>query len=161
MPLLSGMLCLRGAAVPSLAEEWQAFNGDGAPAVEPDGFVHTGIPCAVSGASMAAVTCLRDPARARHGALALDIEELDALYSGFPDLLDAAAFTIADPIMGERIFAAIVPSPGESVTEIEFREYLEDLEVAPFKVPEKLVVVSQIPRGEDGRIARERILEQI
>ncbi len=110
---------------------------------------------------MSMLTCLRDSSQARHGGLALRHRGTGRAVRRLPDFLDAAAFTVADPIMGERIFAAVVPQPGECVAEAEFRDYLEELDVAPFKLPEKLVVVTRIPRDGSGRVQRELILEQI
>ncbi len=160
-PVLSGTLALRGAAVPSDWDAFARFNLDRAPASDADGFLNTGLPCAVTDAAMNSLTCMPEEGVMRHGGVAIDIEELDGLYAGFPDFLDAAAFTIADPLMGERIFAAVVPQPGETVAEADFRDYLEELDVAPFKMPEKLVAVRLIPRDETGRVLRTRILDEI
>jgi acyl-CoA synthetase (AMP-forming)/AMP-acid ligase II len=91
----------------------------------------------------------------------IDIRELDRIYGDFPDFLDVAAFTIDDPIMGERIFAAAAPPPGAAAGEPEFRAYLESLEISPVKIPEKLVVVSVIPRDAQGCVLRADILSQL
>lgn len=160
-PVLSGTLALRGAAVPSDWEALARFNPHRSLTKNSDGFLNTGLPCAVTGAAMNALACMPEEGVMRHGGVAIDIEELDGLYAGFPDFLDAAAFTIADPIMGERIFAAVVPPPGEGIAEADFRDYLEELDVAPFKMPEKLVAVRLIPRDEVGRVLRARILDEI
>ena len=39
--------------------------------------------------------------------------------------------------------------------------FLEDRRVAPYKLPDKLLVVRQIPRDAQGRILREEILKQV
>ena len=36
------------------------------------------------------------------------------MYASYPEFLDAAAFAIDDPVMGDRIFAAVVPRPDQS-----------------------------------------------
>jgi mycobactin salicyl-AMP ligase len=108
-----------------------------------------------------ALICLPEPDLAYHGGVLIDIRELDRIYGDFPDFLDAAAFTIDDPVMGERIFAAVVPLPGAAPGEPEFRAYLESLEISPVKFPEKLVVVSVIPRDAQGRVLRGDILSQL
>lgn len=160
-PVLSGELCLRGPSLPSSAEEFAALNGGARLMQDQEGFINTGIPCAVGDAAMTSLILRPDPGLVCHGGLLLDIEELDRLYADFPDFLDAAAFTIDDPVMGQRIFAAVVPPPGAAPREREFREYLHNLEIAPFKIPEKLVAVTIIPRDAQGRVLRGQILDQI
>ncbi len=51
----------------------------------------------------------RDPELLHHGGFAIAASELDQLYQSFPGYLDAACFVLPDPIIGDRIFAAVVP----------------------------------------------------
>jgi non-ribosomal peptide synthetase component E (peptide arylation enzyme) len=39
--------------------------------------------------------------------------------------------------------------------------FLAEQGVAPYKFPDKLLVVKQIPRGADGRVLRDRLLQQV
>ncbi|MEJ2517869.1 MAG: hypothetical protein P8Y82_07775 [Methyloceanibacter sp.] len=39
--------------------------------------------------------------------------------------------------------------------------FLEERNVAPYKFPEKLLIVRSIPRDAQGRIQRDQILKQI
>jgi mycobactin salicyl-AMP ligase len=149
-------LCVGGASAPGDDER---FTG-GRLRIDPDGFINTGIPCAVD-MSNKTLLCLPESDVAYHGGMLIDIRELDRIYGDFPDFLDVAAFTIDDPIMGERIFAAAAPPPGMAAGEPEFRAYLESLEISPVKIPEKLVVVSIIPRDAQGGVLRADILSQI
>ncbi|MDZ4790258.1 MAG: class I adenylate-forming enzyme family protein [Hyphomicrobiales bacterium] len=158
--MLSGELCLRGAAAPTLLGTLAELN-PGASIVDADDFINTGLECTFADAAMSMIACAPQPLLARMGGVAIDIEELDRLYAGFPGFLDAAAFTISDRLLGERIFAAVAPPPGESVAESDFRNYLESLDIAPFKFPEKLVVVKYVPRDSEGSVLRERILSEI
>jgi mycobactin salicyl-AMP ligase len=157
-PALSGELCVRGPSAPQKQNLPTAvrFKCDG------DGFVNTGISCMVAERETGKLLiCLPEPDVAYHGGVLVDVPELDRIYAEFPDFLDAAAFTIDDPVMGERIFAAVVPLPGAAPAEPEFRAYLASLELSPVKIPEKLVVVSLIPRDGQGRVLRTEILSRI
>jgi mycobactin salicyl-AMP ligase len=87
--------------------------------------------------------------------------ELDGLYQAFPGFLDAACFALPDPLLGDRIFAAVSPKPGEPVSLDEFISFLEGRRVAPYKFPGRLLMVRQIPRDAQGRILREEILKQV
>ncbi len=84
--------------------------------------------------------------------------ELDRLYSSYPGVIDAAAFTIKDATLGERLLAAIIPNPGESLSYEEFKNHLLTQNISPAKIPEKLVTVEEIPRNEDGIVTRSAIL---
>lgn len=149
-------LCVGGASAPWDDERFTR----GRLRREPDGFINTGIPCVVDEPGRS-LRCLPEFDVAYHGGVLIDIRELDRIYGDFPDFLDVAAFTIDDPIMGERIFAAAAPPPGTAAGEPEFRAYLESLEISPVKIPEKLVVVSIIPRDAQGRVLRADILSQL
>ena len=96
-----------------------------------------------------------------YGGLSVSAQELDKLYGEYDGISDAAAFAFDDPVMGERIMAAIVPKPGVTIAFDEFVDYLNARQVAPYKVPDRLVTVKAIPRDGDGAVLRDKVLEQI
>jgi non-ribosomal peptide synthetase component E (peptide arylation enzyme) len=103
----------------------------------------------------------RDPELLQHGGFAIAVSELDALYQGFPGFLDAACFVLPDPIVGDRIFAAVARRPGEALSLEALHRFLAEHAVAPYEFPDKLLVVRQIPRDASGRVLREQILAQV
>jgi mycobactin salicyl-AMP ligase len=103
----------------------------------------------------------QDPELLHHGGFAIAASELDGLYQAFPGFLDAACFVLPDPILGERIFAAVSPKAGEAVSLEALHEFLADRQVAPYKFPDKLLVVRDIPRDAQGRILRDEILKKV
>ena len=84
--------------------------------------------------------------------------ELDKIYQQFPGFVDAAAFSIKDPALGERLFAAIIPQPNDAPSYEEFKKFLLDQQISPAKIPEKLVTVEEIPRTGEGLVERQAIL---
>ena len=102
-----------------------------------------------------------DPDLLRHGGVAIAASEFDELYRGFPGFLDAACFVLPDPVVGDRVFAAVVPRPGEAISLETLNRFLAERGVAPYKLPDKIVVVKQIPRDGDGRVLHEQILQQV
>ena len=68
---------------------------------------------------------------------------------------------LSDPVIGDRIFAAVLPRPGEAVSLEALKDFLAERGVAPYKFPDKLLVVKQIPRDADGRVLRDEILKQV
>jgi mycobactin salicyl-AMP ligase len=102
-----------------------------------------------------------DPELLHHGGVSIAACEFDELYRGFPGFLDAACFVLPDAIVCDRVFAAIVPRPAESISLEALHRFLEERQVAPYKFPDKLLVVKQIPRDAEGRLLREQILKQV
>jgi acyl-CoA synthetase (AMP-forming)/AMP-acid ligase II len=80
-------------------------------------------------------------------------EEIDSVLKGHPDVMDAMAFVIPDPVLGEDIAAMVVPADAH-VTEPELRRYLLD-RLVPFKVPRKIFFVDGIPKTPTGKPIRE------
>ena len=148
---LNGEVLLRGRALP------QPLGIGG----ETTDFIATGIRCFVHGEEQTRFHCTPDGDRIHHGGVTLSAAELDALYGEFPGFIDAAAFGIEDPIMGHRVIAAVVPHPNATPSLSEFRDFLTAKDIAPFKLPDQMVIAKTIPRGPDGAIDRAGILNEI
>ncbi len=108
------------------------------------------------GGMAACLRIKRDPELLHHGGVALAASELDELYQSFPGFLDAACFVLSDPIVGDRIFAAVVPQAGRA----DLARGAAPVpggrgRSRPTNSPTRLLVVKQIPRDADGaRAAR-------
>jgi len=158
---MNGTLFVRGNAVPS-----GPFTQAGAltqSLLLPDshGYLDTGIACKVDESRAGLFRCEPSRELIYHGGTAVGFAELDRLYSEFPGFLDAVAFAIDDPIMGERIFAAVIPKPDTAPSLIELKQFLNEKGIAPYKSPDQLVTVTSIPRTPDGSVLRDQILGQI
>jgi mycobactin salicyl-AMP ligase len=143
--LLRGPLVSHGPADSSLAPDANGFVGTGLRAVS-DG---------------AGIRVERDPELFQHGGFAVAASELDALYQDFPGFLDAACFTQPDPIVGDRIFVALVPHPDVAMSLEALHAFLAAREIAPYKFPDLLLELRAIPRDAQGRVRREEILRQV
>jgi acyl-CoA synthetase (AMP-forming)/AMP-acid ligase II len=145
-------LLLRGPVVPE-------GRSNGPVARDVDGFVATGLRGQAEGSEHLRVK--RDPELIHHGGFTIAASELDGLYQAYPGFLDAACFVLPDPIVGDRIFAAIAPSPNAPVSLEALHRFLMERGVAPYKFPDKLLVVRDIPRDTQGKILRDEILRSI
>jgi non-ribosomal peptide synthetase component E (peptide arylation enzyme) len=149
-----GELLLRGPIVPR--------GTSGTPlACDRGGFVDTGLRGKAEAKDVMTVRLKPDPELLRHGGVAIAASEFDVLYRSFPGFLDAACFVLPDPVIGDRVFAAVVPRPGEAISLEALTRFLEERHVASYKFPDQLVVVRQIPRDADGRVQRDQILRQV
>ena len=146
-------LLLRGPVVPR-------GPAGGPIAVDREGFVATGLYAAPEGDGRR-LRLKRDVELLHHGGFTVAASELDQLYQSFTGFLDAACFVLPDPIVGDRIFAAVMPRPNEPISLEALHKFLKEREVASYKFPDKLLVVRQIPRDAGGRVLREQILKQV
>ncbi len=149
-----GEVLLRGPVVPDAQAE-------GPLAPDGDGYIGTGLWGRRGGTAGTTLQFKGDPELLRHGGLAIAASEFDELYRAFPAYLDAACLVLADPDVGDRVIAAVVPRPGEPVTLEALNRFLDGRKVAPYKFPDQIVIVRQIPRDADGRVLREQILRQV
>jgi acyl-CoA synthetase (AMP-forming)/AMP-acid ligase II len=84
--------------------------------------------------------------------------EVDQALMRHPGVAQAAAYAVPHPRLGEDIAAAVVLNPGALVTPLELREFLY-AELAQFKVPRRIAIVDELPRGITGKVLRRRLTE--
>jgi acyl-CoA synthetase (AMP-forming)/AMP-acid ligase II/aryl carrier-like protein len=65
----------------------------------------------------------------------------------------AAAFAVSHPTLGEDVAAAVVLKAGASAAEDELRGFLFG-RLPDFKIPTRIVIVDEIPKGSTGKIQR-------
>src|SRR3954447_1545328 len=75
-----------------------------------------------------------------------------------PQVAQAAAFGVPHPRLGEDAAAAVVLNPGATVTPAELREFIS-AHLAPFKVPRRITIVDQLPKGITGKVQRKHLSE--
>lgn len=71
--------------------------------------------------------------------------EIEGLLTGNPRVDQAAVVAMPDPIMGEKACAFVVPKKGASFTFQEMTAFLQGKKIAPYKVPEKLEIINELP----------------
>lgn len=88
------------------------------------------------------------------GGMNISPEELDFLLAHHPKIIETAVFGQNDEILGERVCIAAVPKPGVDLTIQDIKEFLKEKGVAIFKWPERLLIVSALPRNPLGKVLR-------
>jgi oxalate---CoA ligase len=78
--------------------------------------------------------------------------EIDQVLMTHPAVHQAMAFRIDDEVLGEDI-AAMVVVGDQNTSEEELRRFLLD-RLIPFKVPRRIYVVDEIPKGPTGKLQR-------
>ncbi len=159
--LLKGTLIVRGSIVPSGPFALDEPAGKAVQQPDSHGSLDTGIGCVVGDTLEGHFRCQKSEDLIYHGGAVIAAGELDELYADFDEFLDAAAFVLDDTVIGERIFAAVVPRPELSPSLARLKQFLIEKRVAPYKTPDQLVIVKSIPRSGEGVILRDQILSQL
>ena len=86
--------------------------------------------------------------------------EVDEALLGLPEIAEAVAFALPHEKLGEDVAVAIVLAEGASVTERDVRQFAAD-RLADYKVPSKVVIVDEIPKGPTGKVQRVSLAKQL
>lgn len=87
------------------------------------------------------------------GGIKVQAEEVDLLLERHPDIAEACAFGLPDPVAGELVAAAIVLKPGASFEPEAVKAWCRTM-ARPDAVPSRLFAVDAIPRNERGKLVR-------
>ena len=79
--------------------------------------------------------------------------EIEDALTAHPSVLEAAAFGVPHPTLGEEAMAAVVLRPGAPVPEIFLRRFIAS-RLAEFKLPRRIISLSSIPKGATGKPSR-------
>lgn len=95
------------------------------------------------------------------GGFNISAQEVENAVLENPKVKDAAAVAMPDPDLGEKTCVYVVPQDG--VTDLTLEDITEPLEdeMAIYKLPERLEVVSEIPRNPVGKILKTDLREDI
>jgi non-ribosomal peptide synthetase component E (peptide arylation enzyme) len=91
----------------------------------------------------------------------IPVAEVENLLFAHPKVAQVAVVAMPDPRLQERACAFVVPKAGETVTLEEITAYLEARQVAKYKWPERLEVVSEFPTTPSGKIQKFRLRQAV
>ena len=78
-----------------------------------------------------------------------------------PKVSNAAVVKMPDPILGEKACAYVVTKPGQEFTFTELVSFLEGQDIAPYKLPERLEIVSEFPMSSGQKVSKKELIADI
>ena len=91
----------------------------------------------------------------------ISCEEVENLIFGHPKVKAVTRVAMPDPVFGEKACAFVIVKDGESLGFAELIAFLRAQQIASFKLPERLEVVSQFPLRPVGKILQRDLREMI
>ncbi|NBN62187.1 AMP-binding protein [Pannonibacter tanglangensis] len=148
-------LLVRGPMVPDRG--WKSGGGaDEGPATDRAGFLRTGISVRLTDGGLAGFGIPGE-----HAPGIGELAAIDGIYASYPEVCDAAAFLVEDPTLGARLYAALVAKPGSAPDGKAFFAYLDTERVDLAKIPTRVLMLSALPKLDDGRVDRARLAMRV
>jgi len=95
------------------------------------------------------------------GGEKISAEEIENLILGHPAVQNIACVPMPDPHLGEKMCACVIPKKGRSLSLKELVEFLKDREIAKFKLPERLEILSDFPVSTFGKVSKKALVEMV
>jgi acyl-CoA synthetase (AMP-forming)/AMP-acid ligase II/thioesterase domain-containing protein len=86
--------------------------------------------------------------------------EVEEALLTHPAVREAAVFPVKHRKLGEDVAAAVVLKDGASATDSELKVHVSK-KLAHFKVPSRVVIVGELPKGATGKISRAGMAESL
>jgi long-chain acyl-CoA synthetase len=126
-----------------------------AKAIDPDGWLHTGDLARVDSDGYFFIVGRKKELIIR-GGYNIYPREVEKALCGHPAVREAAVIGLPDPELGEEVGAAVVLDGGTRATAEEIREHVKG-QLAAYKYPRKVWIVSELPKSPTGEILKREI----
>jgi non-ribosomal peptide synthetase component E (peptide arylation enzyme) len=95
------------------------------------------------------------------GGEKISAEEIENLILMHPAVRNIACVPYPDPVLGERMCACVILRSGAQLTLDGLVQFLLDLGIAKFKVPERLEIVDDFPLSPFGKTSKKALAENL
>jgi 2,3-dihydroxybenzoate-AMP ligase len=103
----------------------------------------------------------RDKDIINRGGEKISAEEVEGIVYRMPMIDLAAAVSIADPVLGERLCLCVCLVPGASLDLGQVRSFMVDAGIAAFKLPERLEILDSLPLTKVGKIDKRALRDRL
>lgn len=139
------------------------FNHDNQDVFSDDGYFRTGDMveiCGENGNFYKIVGRCKDIIN--RGGMKISPVELDIALEAHPDIVEAAVCAYPDERLGEKICACLVMNPGTELLSMQaLQQYLLEMGLAKFKLPERIEALDALPRNPLGKVQRFVLQERV
>jgi malonyl-CoA/methylmalonyl-CoA synthetase len=94
------------------------------------------------------------------GGLNVYPKEIEERIDAMAGILESAVVGVPDPDFGEAVVAVVVAAPGHRLTEAGLITALR-AEIARFKVPKRVLFVTELPRNAMGKVQKNVLREKL
>jgi 2,3-dihydroxybenzoate-AMP ligase len=95
------------------------------------------------------------------GGEKISAEEIENIILSHPAVKDVACIPVPDPNMGERMCACVLLRDGAAINFEELKTFLLGKEIAKFKFPERLEILSDFPLSNFGKVSKAKLVELV
>jgi 2,3-dihydroxybenzoate-AMP ligase len=95
------------------------------------------------------------------GGEKISAEEIENLILSHPSVQNVACVPMPDPQLGEKMCACVVLKKGRALSFTGLVEFLKDKEIAKFKLPERLEILSDFPVSTFGKVSKKALAEMV
>lgn len=88
------------------------------------------------------------------GGEKISAEEVENLILLHPAVHNVACVPMADRVLGEKMCAFVIARPGETMALAELSAYLTDMQLARYKHPERIELVTEFPISNFGKVQK-------
>lgn len=86
--------------------------------------------------------------------------EVDGILLDHPAVVQVVTFALPHPKLGEEVAVAVVLSAKGAATEQDIRAFAKE-RMADFKVPRRVIIMDEIPKGATGKMQRIGLAEKL
>ena len=83
--------------------------------------------------------------------------DLENLIMAHPKVMEAAIIGVPHPKWQERPLACVVPTPGQSVSADELKDFLKDKVKAAYWIPDEIIFLKEIPKTSVGKFNKREL----
>jgi cyclohexanecarboxylate-CoA ligase len=91
----------------------------------------------------------------------ISAQEVEAALVTHPTIAEAACVAMPDAVMGEKVCAFVIASPGQVPVLEAVRAHLVERGLARFKLPERLEIREVLPRTASGKVQKSPLREEL
>jgi 2,3-dihydroxybenzoate-AMP ligase len=95
------------------------------------------------------------------GGEKISAEEIENLVLSHPSVFNVAAVAMPDQLLGERTCVFVILKPGSSLSFEELIAFLQEKQIAKYKLPERLELVKSFPLTSVGKVSKKDLRDEI